>query len=140
MTLTFREATENDFHAIISLHKMQDWGLDTVRALKNFQEQGNKIIVCEENGTILGKMDIMQKKRQGLPFLYLERIIVHPSHRRKGIADKFLAYAETECKKHCLKFVDLTVREDNIPAVSLYKKKGFQELGRKVYMRKEISP
>lgn len=138
MNPIFRSATEKDYEAIIHLHKSEDWGLDTPRALKNFQEQGNEIIVAEQDGEMIGKMDLMQKKRQNIHFLYVERLILTPTHRSKGIGKRFLEYAEQEAKKRNLKFLDVAVRDENEIAKKLYQNAGFKIIGRKVYMRKEI--
>ena len=143
MNLIFREAIEKDYPIIIELHKSEDWGLDTPRTIKNFQEQGNKIIVAELNEQnkkeIIGKMDLMQKKRQNIHFLYVERLILDKNHRSKGIGKKFLEYATEEAKKRNLKFVDVAVRDENEIAKKLYQADGFEIIGRKVYMRKDLS-
>ncbi|MBI5072664.1 GNAT family N-acetyltransferase [Candidatus Woesearchaeota archaeon] len=145
MNIIFREAAEKDYDAIIALHKSEDWGLDTPRALKNFQEQGNLIIVAELNEQnneqkkeIIGKMDLMPKKRHSVHFLYVERLILIPNHRSKGIGKKFLEYAAAEAKKRNLNYVDVAVRDENEIAKKLYQGSGFEIIGGKVYMRKEI--
>ncbi len=133
--MIFREAKESDYPEIIEMHKSQNWGIDTLSALRNFHKL-NTIIVCEHEGAIVAKIDIMQKKKTDRSFLYLERLIVHPDFRHKGIAKKFIEYAEQECKKRNLDAVELAVREDNQPAVQLYESCGFKVLGKKVYMQK----
>ena len=138
MNSIFREATEKDYPDIISFHKTENWGLDTMSAVKHFQQNGSLIIVCEKDGKIIGKMDVMQKTRAGKEFLYIERVFIHPEWRRKGFGKQFIAFAEQECKKRGLKYIDLSVREENIAALNLYSNNGFQELGKKIYMRKEI--
>ncbi len=138
MNIIFREAKETDYPAIITLHKSEDWGLDTPRTLRNFQEQGNLIVVAEHNNTIIGKMDLMQKKRERKEFLYVERLIISEEYRNKGVGKKFLAFAETECKKRNLQFLDVAVRDENDIAKKLYHGHGFDVIGKKVYMRKEI--
>ena len=138
MNVTFREAKETDYPAIIPLHKSEDWGLDTPRALRNFQEQGNLIVVAEYNNEIIGKMDLMQKKRDGKEFLYVERLIIKEEYRNKGVGKKFLAFAEETCKKRHLQFLDVAVRDENDIAKKLYQGHGFDIIGKKVYMRKEI--
>lgn len=138
MDLIFREAAEADYPAIIALHKSQEWGLDTPRTIRNFQEQGNAIIVCERNKEIIGKMDLMPKKRDNIQFLYLERLILAPHHRNKGIGKQFIQFAEQECKKRNLAFLDLAVRDENDIAKRLYSGAGFEVIGRKVYMRKKV--
>ena len=138
MNITFREAKETDYPTIIPLHKSEDWGLDTPRTLRNFQEQGNLIVVAEYNNEILGKMDLMQKKRDGKEFLYVERLIIKEEYRNKGVGKKFLAFAEETCKKRHLQFLDVAVRDENDIAKKLYQGHGFDIIGKKVYMRKEI--
>ena len=138
MNVTFREAKETDYPAIIQLHKSEDWGLDTPRTLRNFQEQGNLIVVAEYNNEIIGKMDLMQKKRDGKEFLYVERLIIKEEYRNKGVGKKFLAFAEETCKKRHLQFLDVAVRDENDIAKKLYQGHGFDIIGKKVYMRKEI--
>ena len=139
MNITFHEAKEADYPLIIELHKSQDWGLDTSRTLRNFQEQRNCIVIGEINGNIIGKMDLMQKKREGKEFLYVERLIIKEDYRNKGIGRRFLAFAEAECKKRNLQFLDVAVRDENEIAKKLYHSHGFDVIGRKVYMRKEIN-
>lgn len=138
MNIIFREAKETDYPAIIRLHKSEDWGLDTPRTLRNFQEQGNMIVVAEHNNTIIGKIDLMQKKREGKEFLYVERLIINKEYRNKGIGKRFLAFAEAECKKRNLQFLDVAVRDENDIAKKLYAGHGFDIIGKKVYMRKEV--
>lgn len=143
MNIIFREATEAEYPIIMQFHKSEDWGMDTPRALRNFQEQGNLIVIAEieENGNrkVIGKMDLMQKKREGKEFLYVERLIIKEEYRNKGVGKKFLAFAEEECKKRKLKFLDVAVRDENEVAKKLYHGHGFDVIGKKVYMRKEIS-
>ncbi len=138
MNIIFREATEKDYLDIISFHKTENWGMDTPSTLKNFQETKNLIIACEQEGKIIGKMDIMHKKRAGREFLYVERVYILPDSRRQGIAKQFLAYAESECKKRGLHLIELAVREENIPARKLYESSGFKELGKKIYLQKKM--
>jgi ribosomal protein S18 acetylase RimI-like enzyme len=138
MIITFREATEADYQAIIALHKSQDWGLDTPRTLRNFQDQGNMIVVAEVEKKVIGKMDLMQKKREEKEFLYVERLIIKEEYRNKGIGKKFLEYAAQECKKRNLKYLDVAVRDENEIAKRLYHSSGFEIIGKKMYMRKQM--
>ena len=68
--------------------------------------------------TVCGETDMMN-------------VAVHPDHRRKGIAEALILALTAELKtmeSHCL---TLEVRASNIPAIALYEKLGFSEIGRR---------
>lgn len=60
----------------------------------------------------------------------LEKIAVRPQYQRQGIAqailDSYLRYGLEN-----LAFITLEVREDNTPAIQLYMKNGFAQVGRR---------
>jgi len=84
-------------------------------------------LVAEENGmvagyigsqTVMGETDMMN-------------VAVHPDWRRKGIAEKLVSSLVEELKQlesHCL---TLEVRASNDPAIALYEKLGFGQIGRR---------
>ena len=53
-------------------------------------------------------------------------IIVAPTYRRKGYADKLLRYTIEEVKKNGCDNITLEVNENNLFAINLYKKYGFE--------------
>lgn len=53
---------------------------------------------------------------------------VADKHRRQGIAEKLLRFILHKCKDMQVSKVFLEVRESNFPALSLYRKLGFQEI------------
>ncbi len=64
------------------------------------------------------------------------RIAVEPEHRRRGLGGLLIAGAEEVLREHRAERLFLEVREDNLPAVSLYRSRGFKEIGiRKAYYR-----
>lgn len=68
--------------------------------------------------TVCGETDMMN-------------VAVHPDHRRKGIAEALILALIGELKSmdsHCL---TLEVRASNAPAIALYEKLGFSEIGRR---------
>ena len=68
--------------------------------------------------TVCGETDMMN-------------VAVHPAHRRKGIAEALileLVEALKAMESHCL---TLEVRASNVPAIALYEKLGFSEIGRR---------
>ena len=68
--------------------------------------------------TVLGESDMMN-------------VAVHPDHRRKGIAESLVLSLVNDLKtqgSHCL---TLEVRASNDPAIALYEKLGFIQVGRR---------
>ena len=68
--------------------------------------------------TVLGETDMMN-------------VAVHPDHRRQGIAEALINALVTELREmgsHCL---TLEVRASNSPAIALYEKLGFRQVGRR---------
>ena len=84
-------------------------------------------LVAVENGnvtgyigsqTVCGETDMMN-------------VAVHPDHRRKSIAETLILSLVEQLKmvkSHCL---TLEVRASNAPAIALYEKLGFSEIGRR---------
>lgn len=60
----------------------------------------------------------------------LEKIVVDPQYRRQGVAEGILKAFLRFGWAH-LAFLTLEVRESNAPAIALYQKLGFQEVGRR---------
>ena len=63
-------------------------------------------------------------------------VAVHPDHRRKGIAESLIGCLVTELKNRGSHALMLEVRASNAPAIALYEKLGFRQVGlRKNYYR-----
>ena len=63
-------------------------------------------------------------------------IAVHPDHRRRGIGEALIAALEEKLRDRGSKALTLEVRASNDPAIALYEKLGFQQVGlRKNYYR-----
>lgn len=84
-------------------------------------------LIWEEDGTVLGYVG----SQTVLGETDMMNVAVHPDARRKGIAEALiLALVEglREKKSHCL---TLEVRASNLPAINLYEKLGFSQIGRR---------
>ncbi len=79
---------------------------------------GDRLVGYVGSQSVLGETDMMN-------------IAVAPEYRRKGIAEKLIAALIdklTEQGNHCL---TLEVRISNAPAIALYEKMGFVQVGRR---------
>ena len=85
------------------------------------------IAVLDENDTVLGYVGMMYVLDEG----YISNVAVAPAARRKGIADDLIETLTEIARERELSFVTLEVRQSNDPAIRLYEKHGFTEVGRR---------
>lgn len=74
-------------------------------------------------GFIIGRIHIEKKSKNG----HIITVDVLPGYRCKGIGSKLLEEIEEIFLNEGVKKCHLEVREDNIPALKLYKKVGYKE-------------
>lgn len=85
------------------------------------------IIVAEgEDGTVLGYAGLQTVLDEG----YINNVAVDEKFRRQGVADELIA-AFVRFGQAKLAFLTLEVRASNAPAIALYAKHGFVEVGRR---------
>ncbi len=58
-------------------------------------------------------------------------VAVRPKYRRRGHAEAIFEYMKNRSAEYGVDLFTLEVRSQNIPALSLYKKLGFNEVGRR---------
>ena len=58
-------------------------------------------------------------------------VAVHPDYRRQGIAETLIVSLLDNLKEQGSHSLTLEVRASNVPAISLYEKLGFSEVGRR---------
>ncbi len=138
MKYTIRRAKQEDLSAIAALHAREGWHFATVQELQHFLQQGHTILVAETDGTIVGKIDLIEKIQNREKILSIQRLIVHPEYREKGIATALLAAAEEECKQRNICYLVVAVREKNDLVKLLYEKNGFKEIEKRIYLQKEV--
>ena len=93
----------------------------------------DEFIVAERDGRFLGYADAVALLDEG----YMGNIAVLPEHRGEGVGDELLTSLLRWGREKNLSFLTLEVREQNLPARSLYEKHGFEVVGlRKNYYEK----
>ena len=80
-------------------------------------------------GYVIGKTYVDKKSATG----HILTIDVSPKHRRKGIGQRLLQEIEKIFKGKGVKICCLEAREDNIAALNLYQKFGYEKAGRLEY-------
>lgn len=85
------------------------------------------IAAVDGENTVLGYAGIQVVLDEG----YIDNVAVRPQYRRQGLADELLKVFIRFAKAHSLSFLTLEVRESNGPAIALYLKHGFAQVGRR---------
>ena len=126
--MTIVKMKECHVSAVAALEKIcfsDPWSENSVSS-----ELKNKLslwLVAEENGTVAGYIGSQTCGEES----DVMNVAVHPDFRRRGIAEALVNALVAELKaigSHCL---TLEVRASNVPAIALYEKMGFSEIGRR---------
>ncbi len=89
-------------------------------------------LVAEANGQVMGYIG----SQSVLPESDVMNVAVFPQYRRKGVAEKLVIALAEALKAAGNETLTLEVRASNVPAIALYEKLGFVQVGlRKNYYR-----
>lgn len=128
MEYIIRDMEEHDLLSVASLEAelfSDGWSMESLR--NSLLQSNVKMIVAslKETDSVVGYHIFYTALDEG----DVARIAVNLSCRRMGIADDLLEYIWSYAKQHGIMRVLLEVRESNKPAISLYRKHGFESLG-----------
>ena len=85
--------------------------------------EGEQVVGYVGSQTVIDASDMMN-------------VAVHPDFRRRGIAEALVAALEDGLRQRGSRELTLEVRDSNVPAIALYEKMGFRQVGlRKNYYR-----
>ena len=85
------------------------------------------LVAEDERGTVLGYAGLLVMMDEG----YITNVAVFPEYRRMGIAAKIIEVYLNFAKANDLAFLTLEVRPSNTAAIALYRRFGFEEVGRR---------
>ncbi|MGG3470745.1 GNAT family N-acetyltransferase [Neobacillus pocheonensis] len=94
--------------------------VETIEELKNCGETFIGYFVGDE---LAGAISFTNKERK----VTICRMVVHPNHLRKGIAQELLACVEINLSDYTV--INVSTGKDNTPAKNLYLKNGFHLVG-----------
>lgn len=87
----------------------------------------SRILVASYNYEVYGYITYSEV----LDEVQIANIAVHPEQRRRGIAENLLKVLYANSVKNAMSVITLEVRESNMPAIALYQKCGYKEVGRR---------
>ena len=121
----WRPLEQNDLPAVLELSLLggySDWRLETFQSC--FKQNYYAWVLSSEN--ILGAFLVVLLNLDELEILNLA---VHPAMQRQGLADQLLGHLIEFSEMKKLTRLHLEVRADNLPAISLYEKHHFFQVG-----------
>ena len=119
--------TAEHFPAVAKLEKVcfsEPWSAE---GLLESYRHGTRFFVAERSGQVLGYIGINAVADEG----YITNVAVFPAYRKQGIGTALIRRVFDFAKEKGLAFVSLEVRVSNTQAISLYRKSGFCEEGRR---------
>lgn len=123
-----RHLTVDDYDAIIRLWK--EAGLESVRlqgrdshdAFAAQLAAGQRVIGLEDAGQLIGAVLVTHDTRKG----WINRLAIHPDHRRKGYATELIAAAERELREMGFRIFAVLIEADNNASQELFAREGYK--------------
>ena len=123
-----RHLTVDDYDAIIRLWK--EAGLESVRlqgrdshdAFAAQLAAGQRVIGLEDAGQLIGAVLVTHDTRKG----WINRLAVHPHHRRKGYATELIAAEERELRDMGFQIFAVLIEADNNASQELFAREGYK--------------
>lgn len=137
--MTHRLATEKDFEEVYELYMHEqsnpyltydpmDIGLFSP-IFTNLLKKGT-LSVVEEDDRVIATYQLIPKSDRQAHTMYLGGFTIHPSLQGKGYGTTILDSIKNNLFSNGFSRLELTVDVNNVPAIALYKKIGFEIEGR----------
>ncbi len=117
-----------DIPAVAELEALcfsQPW---SQQALADELKKPQSLLLCAHSaGQLAGYCGMQQALDEG----YITSVAVHPNFRRQGVGQALVSALQQQGRQRGLAFLTLEVRESNTPAIALYTRLGFAQVGRR---------
>ena len=128
MNISYNIFSEKDIQGIFEISNLSfklPWSMESIKSELN--NPLAKYIVAKDmrSNRVLGFIGIWIILGEG----DITNIAVHPEFRKLGIGEKLLSSMLDLCDSLDCNTINLEVRSSNLPAISLYKKLNFLEVG-----------
>lgn len=148
MDVTIRKVRKDDlasFNAALNeicaerrfLGSVRGFPLDVHRGfLENILQKDLPQVVAVDGSEVVGWCDILPGFEEGFTHVGRLGMGVRSPYRGLGVGERLIHECLTLARRHGIEKVELEVFSDNVPAIELYRKRGFVEEGRKIRARK----
>lgn len=127
--LTIRAMSESDLDEIIAIEKKSfadPWSQRLFRETLLFPHSVN-FVLESPGGEVVGYLNLYLIAQEG----HLLNLAIHPAWRRQGLATAMLAHTIQYLRQRQALQLFLEVREKNQSAIGLYRKLGFEVVGKR---------
>ena len=125
--MVIRNVTEEDIAQIAEIESECFSSPWNEQMLKSQLGDKHIFLAATDDKGLLGYVGLMHVLDEG----YISNVAVTSSARRKGVADALIEQMRRCAEALELSFMTLEVRVSNVPAIALYSKHGFKEVGRR---------
>lgn len=135
----YRKANQNDLQFIYDLYMhphVNSYLLYELMSIEDFKpiydkllEDGIKYVFEDENGTSVGMFKLFPWTHRSSHIAYLGGLAIHPDYAGKGSGLKMMKEIIELANQQGYKRVELSVAKENLRAIKLYKKVGFEVEG-----------
>ena len=136
--MNHRLANINDFGAVYDLY-MDDYAnayltydqmsKEEFKPIYESVLKTNTLYVVEENGEVIATYRLIPKTDRQKHTVYLGGFTIKDTSRGKGLGSGILSDIKRQCEENGKVRIELTVDVDNMAAIGLYKKAGFETEG-----------
>jgi len=136
--MTYRLANTNDFNAVYNLY-MDEYAnayltydpmsKEEFKPIYESVLNTQTLYVVELNGEVMATYRLISKTDRQQHTVYLGGFTIKDTSRGKGYASQILSAIKNHCKENNKIRIELTVDVDNMAAIGLYKKAGFETEG-----------
>ena len=134
----FRVITKNDFDSVYDIY-MND-SVNPFMSWEKVSKQDfevcfddllsrDEFLAFEEDGNLLGLVTVIRGKWRKKHVASLGSLAVSPSHQNKGVGRRMMSLLIDRLRDEGIRRLELTVDSDNLAAIHLYRKLGFQQEG-----------
>lgn len=126
-----RPATRADLAALVALEQSAFSGdrLSRAQYRRHLASASAQVLLAQDvDGAVLGSALLLFRRDSTLARLY--SIATAPAARGRGIGAMLLAAAEVAARERRCRALRLEVRVDNVAAIGLYERAGYQSIGR----------
>ncbi|MBO4559137.1 MAG: ribosomal protein S18-alanine N-acetyltransferase [Lachnospiraceae bacterium] len=128
MDMQLRDMAAADLFKVADLERRlfsDPWSIDSFRGALRSQNQ--VFLVCDDDGTIAGYCGMLMVPGEG----QILNVAVDENYRRRGLATEMMNAMIDIGTTNEIFLYTLEVRENNAPALALYKSVGFVPTGRR---------